>query len=290
MSKKKNSFFKVFRKDYKIVKLIDDSLELEGAVKVSRKNIFLFFIIILAVFLATTIYVIAFTSVKEMIPGYNAPQLRRELKSLSFKADSLEQLVRINDQYQENLRAILEEREPETLEVNKNRAHNFKQAKLLAPSKSDSLLRKKVENEDRFNTFPSSSSKTSLQQQSFFAPVTGLVTNKFNLKTQHFGVDIVAPENSTIQSTLKGNVVFADWTTDAGYVIVIQHNDQLISIYKHNASLLKKVGETVKSGEAIAIIGNSGELTSGPHLHFELWHEGRPLDPSLYVLFNKKDL
>lgn len=290
MSKKKNSFFKAFRSDYKIVKLIDDSLELEGAIKISRKSIFLFFVIILAVFLAITIWIIAFTSVKEMIPGYNAPQLRRELKTLSFKADSLEQLVRVNDQYQKNLQAILEGREPESLEINENRENNFKQPKLLAPSKSDSLMRKKVEREDQFNTFPLASTKTSLEQQSFFTPLEGLVTSKFDIKTQHFGLDIVAPENTTITATLKGSVVFADWTTDSGYVIIVQHNDQLISVYKHNASLLKKVGQAVKSGEAIAIIGNSGELSSGPHLHFELWHQGRPLDPSLYVLFNKNDL
>lgn len=290
MGKKKNSLFKLFRSDYKIVKLIDDSLELEGAVKVSRKNILLFFAIILAILLAITIYVIAFTSVKEMIPGYNAPQLRRELKTLAVKTDSLEQLVRINDQYQKNLRAILEGKDPEPLEINENRGNNFQQPKPLAPSKSDSLLRKKVEREDRFNTFPLSSTNTSLERQTFFAPIEGIVTSKFDVSNQHFGIDIVAPENTTIKASLKGTVVFADWTSDSGYVLVVQHNDQLITIYKHNASLLKKVGEAVKSGEAIAIIGNSGELSSGPHLHFELWHQGRPLDPSLYVLFTKKDL
>lgn len=290
MSKKKNSFFKVFRSDYKIVKLIDDSLELEGAVKVSRKNIFLFFVVILAILLAITIYIIAFTSVKEMIPGYNAPQLKRELKNLAVKTDSLEQLVRINDQYQKNLRAILEGREPEPLDVNENRNNDYKQPTLLAPSKDDSLLRKKVEREDRFNTFPLASTKTSLERQSFFAPLEGIITSKFDVATQHFGIDIVAPENTTIKSSLKGTVIFADWTNDAGYVMLVQHNDQLITVYKHNSSLLKKVGASVKSGEAIAIIGNSGELSSGPHLHFEIWHQGRPLDPSLYVLFNKKDL
>ena len=290
MTKKKNSFFKLFRSDYKIVKLIDDSLEMEGAVKVSRKSIVLFFAVIMAILLASTIYVIAFTSVKEMIPGYNAPQLKRELKTLAIKADSLERLTNINKQYQDNLQAILDGKTPKTLEMPDNPESDFEQPNWLAPSKNDSLLRQKVEREDRFNTFPSSDGRTSLQQQTFFAPVEGIITSKFDIPSQHYGIDIVAPENATIKASLKGTVVFADWTTDNGYVLVIQHNNQLITIYKHNSSLLKKVGEFVKSGEAIAIIGNSGELSNGPHLHFELWHKGKPLDPSLYVLFKEKDL
>jgi murein DD-endopeptidase MepM/ murein hydrolase activator NlpD len=119
----------------------------------------------------------------------------------------------------------------------------------------------------------------------FFTPVRGLVTQSFNARENHFGTDIGAAHNEVVKATLDGTVTLADWTVETGYTISIQHENNLISFYKHNAELLKKVGNVVKAGDAIAIIGNSGELTTGPHLHFELWHNGTPIDPQTYIVF-----
>ena len=120
----------------------------------------------------------------------------------------------------------------------------------------------------------------------FFNPLEGTVTQSYDISEEHFGIDIVAPKNEAVKAVLRGTVIFAEWTVETGYVIQIQHENNLTSIYKHNSVLLKKVGEEVKVGEAIAIVGNTGELSSGPHLHFELWQEGVPLDPENYINFN----
>ena len=127
--------------------------------------------------------------------------------------------------------------------------------------------------------------KTDFSRIHFYSPVKGLITNSFNPNENHLGTDVVTASNNVVVAALEGTVIIANWTLETGYVIQIQHSNNLISIYKHNSELLKKVGNHVTAGEVIAIIGNSGELTSGPHLHFELWHNGTPLDPEDYVAF-----
>jgi murein DD-endopeptidase MepM/ murein hydrolase activator NlpD len=119
----------------------------------------------------------------------------------------------------------------------------------------------------------------------FYLPIKGLITNKFDTSKGHLGIDLVSQPNTRVSAVLGGTVLFAGWTLDTGYVIYIQHVNNLVSAYKHNAALLKKVGDKVNGGEAIAIIGNTGEYTTGPHLHFELWHEGKPIDPEQYIVF-----
>jgi murein DD-endopeptidase MepM/ murein hydrolase activator NlpD len=119
----------------------------------------------------------------------------------------------------------------------------------------------------------------------FFPPLRGIVTSTFDMKLDHFGVDVVAQANAAVKACLAGTVTLSSWTTDAGHVLQVQHPNDLISIYKHNSVLLKKVGDKVKAGEAIAIVGDSGELTSGPHLHFELWLDGTPVDPQAFMVF-----
>jgi murein DD-endopeptidase MepM/ murein hydrolase activator NlpD len=145
-----------------------------------------------------------------------------------------------------------------------------------------------IESQDRFelNTQEQHSSKTNdISSFFFFTPVKGTVTNVFNSAEKHFGVDIAAAPNEAIKATLDGTVILSAWTSETGYIITIQHSNNLVSVYKHNSALLKKAGTYVKAGEAIAIIGNSGEYTSGPHLHFELWYNGSPVNPKDYIAF-----
>ena len=148
------------------------------------------------------------------------------------------------------------------------------------------MLREQVEAEERFNFFGYTSvGNQSIEKLLFFLPVKGLITESFNIEDKHYGVDVVTKENELIKSTLNGVVVMSSWTSETGHVIVIQHENNLLSVYKHNSVLLKDQGERVEAGEAIAIIGNSGKWSSGPHLHFELWHNNKPVDPEQYILF-----
>ena len=155
----------------------------------------------------------------------------------------------------------------------------------IKKSKEDSLLREYVQREDSYSLNISEESPNDKSNLLFFTPLTGSISNLFNAKEKHYGIDIVAKKNEAVKAILNGTVIFAEWTVETGYVIQIQHDYNLTSIYKHNSVLLKKVGDIVKAGEAIAIVGNSGELTTGPHLHFELWKNGVAQDPSQYINF-----
>ena len=156
----------------------------------------------------------------------------------------------------------------------------------LKASKNDSLFRQSIEREGRFDVFSETTDRPlELINIAFYAPLKGIISDSFNLQNDHFGVDVLAPENEAIKASLGGTVVFSDWTSETGYSIAIQHDNNLISFYKHNSVLLKKTGELVKAGDAIAIIGNSGEFSSGPHLHFEMWHKGKAIDPEHHILF-----
>ena len=157
--------------------------------------------------------------------------------------------------------------------------------------REDSILRAEYERQSGYNLYNNNEqdhffTKPAKTGFTFFTPITGIITNHFNLEEGHYGVDIVAESNQTIKAVLEGTVIFAEWTLETGYVIEIQHGNNIISVYKHNAELLKDIGTVVRAGETISIIGNSGELyTSGPHLHFELWHNGKPIDPEKYIIF-----
>ncbi|MFC2129595.1 M23 family metallopeptidase, partial [Bacteroidota bacterium] len=154
-------------------------------------------------------------------------------------------------------------------------------------SENDSILREQVEAEEQFrlSVIEQNSIGKNLHELHFFTPVQGIITNSFNPLENHYGVDLVAGPNEVVKATLDGTVTLAAWTLETGYVVQIQHGNNLMSVYKHNAELFKSEGQIVNAGDAIAVIGNSGELTTGPHLHFELWHNGVPLDPVKYIVF-----
>ena len=153
-------------------------------------------------------------------------------------------------------------------------------------AEADSLFRKEVEEAERYNVSEKqNTTDTQLEMTYFYPPAKGIISAKFGDSNEHYGVDIVAAEGTRVSSILDGTIVFAEWTVSTGYVVQIQHDNQIISVYKHNSKLLKRAGMRVKAGEAIALTGNSGELSTGPHLHFELWYSGVPLNPEDYILF-----
>ncbi len=207
--------------------------------------------------------------------------------ALTLKADSLEKEVLVKDKYITTLQTILKGETPQdNIPQPKDTTIDIQQVN-LGISEKDSTLRAKIEQEEKYNLIAANSkfSTGGLSSFFFFAPIKGTITGEFDLKSKHYGIDVVAPKNEPISATLEGTVIFADWTTETGYTIIIQHQNNLISVYKHNSVLLKNEGDVVQAGEVIAIMGNSGEITTGPHLHFELWFKGYPINPKEYIIF-----
>jgi murein DD-endopeptidase MepM/ murein hydrolase activator NlpD len=290
MAENKNNRWKIFtdqlRNKYRLVILNDDTFAEKFAFRLSPLGLI---IAISAVTIAMTTLVIslvAFTPLREYIPGYGNVTERKEILELSVKADSLEQTLSARDWYMKNLVNVFSGKtEGKTDKPAKDTSGKFQKVN-VKPSENDLQFRKDVENEPASIKFAGSNiKKNALANYLFFSPVKGLITESFNVTEEHYGVDVVAKKDALIKSTLDGTVIYSGFTPSEGYILQIQHDNNLISIYKHNSSVLKKMGDKVKSGEAIAVIGNTGELSKGPHLHFELWHNGLPINPEEFIVF-----
>jgi murein DD-endopeptidase MepM/ murein hydrolase activator NlpD len=283
---KKPGFFGKLRHKYRLSIYRDETYEEVLNFRLSRLNVMAWGGLLTLVFLSLILSIILYTPVREFIPGY--PDENTILSSVQNKQrlDSLEIELTRRDLYIDNLNRIISGKEPENYDNIGDTNKNYDDIKFTR-SAEDSLLREYFSQEEQFGLNASSRKAATggVSQMYFFPPVKGLVTNSFNSVANHYGTDIVAAANEIVKSTLAGTVLMATWTLETGWVIQIQHENNLISIYKHNAELLKRVGDYVSVGEAIAIIGNSGELTTGPHLHFELWYNGVPLDPEDYISF-----
>jgi murein DD-endopeptidase MepM/ murein hydrolase activator NlpD len=283
--RKKNIVHKLKNK-YRLSIYNDDTFEEVWFLRLSRLNVFSLVGTSLLLFTIAIIVLIAFTPIREFIPGYPDGNMRRNIINNVYKLDSLEYELEIRDRYFESINTIIRGGIPVSYENSQDSAVRYEEI-TFAKSEHDSLLRQQIEEEELFNLsiLTNTSNKTDFSSIHFYPPVRGLVTNSFNPNEDHYGTDIVTASNKVVVATLDGTVTIANWTLETGYVIQIQHDNNLMSIYKHNSEILKKVGNYVTAGEAIAIIGNSGELTSGPHLHFELWHTGTPIDPEDYIAF-----
>jgi murein DD-endopeptidase MepM/ murein hydrolase activator NlpD len=283
---KKSGFLQKLRNKYRLIIYNDDTFEEVWYMRLSRLNVFAVFGTLTIFLIALVSIIIAFTPLKEFIPGFPEGDMRRKIISNYQKIDSLETELELRKQYLTNLHQIMSGKTPEDITASQDTVANVEEPS-FTPSRHDSMLRKQIEKEEKYTLAVdyNAPSERELSQVHFFAPVKGMITNPFNPKQKHFGTDLVAGANNVVVSTLDGTVIMANWTLKTGYVIQIQHAHNILSVYKHNAELLKEVGDQVKAGEAIAIIGNSGELTSGPHLHFELWRDGTPLDPEKYIVF-----
>lgn len=269
---------------YRLVVLNENTFEERFSLKLSRLNVFVlggFFSILLV---AITIVLIAFTPIKEYIPGYSSTALKFKAAKLTFEVDSLKIKLSILENFTKSIKPVLTgELDPETSDSlrTESRKKVVDERKLDA-TKADSLFREKVESKDRF---PIQNNTTSNIKIVFFAPLTGSISQKFDPNSKHFAIDIVAKTGSPVKAIADGTVIFSGWTTETGYVILLKHTNNYISVYKHNGNLLKQQGDFVKSGEVIASVGSSGELTTGPHLHFELWSDGYAVNPEKYIDF-----
>jgi murein DD-endopeptidase MepM/ murein hydrolase activator NlpD len=206
----------------------------------------------------------------------------------AIRLDSLDRELALRDKYFANLNEIISGNQPVEIYSRQDTSKNYKKIS-FSTSPEDSALRARVENEERYNLTlgPSTpESVSSLASMHFFPPVKGIISGRYDVRTKHFGTDIVTKPKAIVSSALDGTVIFTGWTMETGFVIEVQHPNNIVSVYKHNASLLKETGDLVRAGEAISVVGDSGELyTSGPHLHFEIWYKGSPLDPEKHILF-----
>lgn len=282
----KRRFIDRIRHRYRLVVMNDDTFEENFSLRLTPLG---FFILLSSVTIVMTILVIsliAFTPVREYIPGYADVGMRRDLINLTLKSDSLEQALIERNAFMENIGNVLSGNIK--ADSSKNRPDKSKNLSNLNmdPSKKEDALKKGIESQDQYSLgFGAEGTKNGISNFFFFTPIKGIISEQFKSKEQHYGIDIVGPENESVKATLDGTVILATWSSETGYTITVQHTNNIISVYKHNSVLLKKVGDYVKAGEAIAIIGNSGEQTTGPHLHFELWYNGKAMNPQDYMVF-----
>lgn len=291
MEKEKKKFLDRLRKKYRVVVYNNDTYEEKAHFKFTLMNMFNIIVFSSVVLIALVTYLIAFTPLREYIPGYTDVSLNRRVYEMERRADSLELVFKQKDQYINNMKRIIMGDDFETDSINslmiKNSNTNFNNITDKRSDK-DSLFRLEYEMETRNNLFKNDiivDNSSEYKMVSFFTPMMGVVTNRFNREAKHYGIDVVADNNSMIKATADGTVIYSDWTVENGYSIGIQHNGNLFSVYKHNAVLLKEEGDFVSAGDPIAIYGNSGSLSTGPHLHFELWYNGTPLNPEDYISF-----
>ncbi len=285
---KKDSWLK---NKYRVTAYNDTTLEQVWHFRISGIGAIVLGAALTVIIIATVTILIAFTGLREFIPGYPDDTTREKIMINALRADSLERALLQWERQLNNINLLMSGKEP--LPLNNASIDSIRTTaaaeRVHARSHEDSLLRKEVEERDRYNPAAGARQGTMpqllIENLFFFPPVQGVVSDVFNVKTNHLAIDVVTVPHAPVMSVLDGTVIMATWTVETGYVLQIQHAGDLISIYKHNERLLKKQGDHVKAGETIAIVGNSGELTTGPHLHFELWYKGAPVDPLKYIKF-----
>jgi murein DD-endopeptidase MepM/ murein hydrolase activator NlpD len=286
----RKKFFHKIRHKYRLVILREDSLEEKASFRLSRMNV-LMMVSGLTVLLSSFVFLlIAYTPLKIYVPGYADYDMRKDIIKLSLQTDSLQKQIDLRDKYVENFKKIIIGDVGEYAKGPDNIIDSIDPTNspdLFKVSKEDSALRQEFENADQYNLLYQEEIKNEdpLKNIAFFPPVAGLITERFDRNKGHFAIDFATSPHVGVKATLDGTVIEASWNINTGYVIILQHKDNLISIYKHNSALLQKVGKFVRAGEVIAIVGDTGEMSSGPHLHFELWLDGQPLNPEEYIAF-----
>lgn len=283
MANKKQKLKQKLLDKYRLVILNDNTFEEKISFNLTRLNVFVFFGFSAIALIALTTLLIAFTPLREYIPGYSSTKLKRQAKTLTEKADSLQIALAVNEKQLNSIRKIMVGDVLPVEEEDSAKTDTEKEKFVSIPTTAeDSLLREEVAREDKYSLFERDQAK---QNMVLFPPVKGTISETFNSEEKHYAVDIVVAEGTPVKSVADGIVIFSEWTVETGYVIIIEHSNELLSVYKHNSLLNKEQGDLVKSGEVIAFSGSTGELTTGPHLHFELWSDGHPLDPINFIDF-----
>jgi murein DD-endopeptidase MepM/ murein hydrolase activator NlpD len=287
--------FTNFKKKYKFV-VMDESFHEKFSFRLSRVNVFVVLGVLSIVLVVGTMVLIAFTPLRQFIPGY----IRDDVVEMSYlnkrKLDSLEKLISVQDDYLIAMNMLIMGEQPLAKIADITDSLKDYAAITYSRSAADDKLRAQVEqgnfydklNDDMLSeqsTQKNLSISSSNNKKMFYTPLQGSVLTEFNSAIKHYGIDIIANKNDDVRAIANGTVLSAEWTPTSSYSITIQHSDNMISVYKHASSILKNVGDVVKTGEAIAFIGNGGENYKGPMLHFELWYNGNPVNPNDYIPF-----
>jgi len=271
---------------YRLVILNEENYEEQFFFRLSILNLLIISIFLFSFLITSTLLIVSYTSVKELIPGYASNLMRKQAIINASKLDSLtishnQSLKQLN-----SIKRVL----TGDIEFEEFKEREFKldteniEVKLNSKKiKEDSLLRRVVEQQDRYNF---SSNENSDEGFLFFSPVLGYISQKFDPSKKHFAIDVVAMENEPVRSIADGVVIFSEWSLDTGYVIILEHKQGYLSVYKHNKSLNSVQGDIVQAGDIIGTVGNTGEYSTGHHLHFELWNDGYPLDPQDFISFS----
>ena len=288
MKKKKqnNSFLKKLINSYKVVVSKEDTFEERLSFRTNKINIFFTLLVYSTILIAFTISVVFFTEVREMVPGYSSSELLNKAVFLTQKTDSLERELELNNKFYNSIESVLSGKTDQVIYkdtlVSNNNYDELNQTTISA-SYEDSILRRYVEQEDKFNL---TKNELVIENKMFFSPIKGEITQKFDSSNNHFAIDVAADIGTAVKSVLDGKVLFSEWSVDTGHVLIIDHGENIISVYKHNSKTLKTQNNFVKAGEVIAYSGNQGNLSTGPHLHFELWKNGTPINPEPLFNFN----
>lgn len=286
MPKKKRSkaFWNNIKFKYKLTIINENTLEEVVGIRVSKLNGMSVLLTICTIAFLIAACIIAFTPLRNYLPGYMNSDVRAQIVDNALRTDSLQQLVDRQNLYILNIQDIFSGK------VNIDSVHSMdslttmRQDSLMARTAREDEFRRQYEETEKYN-LTSMNSQAESDGRIFHRPALGMVSSHYDAQKRHYGIDIAANPNESVLATLDGTVILSTYTAETGYVIEVQHNQDFISVYKHCGSLLKQAGDAVKAGEAIALVGNSGALTTGPHLHFELWHRGRAVNPEKYIVF-----
>ncbi len=270
---------------YRMVVLNDDTFEERFSLKLTKLNVFVVVIFLAIVLIISTTALIAYTSLREYIPGYSSADLKRQSLTLYQETDSLKQKLAANEKQYQRIKMVLsgDITAEEYVKIDSiTRVETQNDVPDLTPIPQDSVLRNEVAKADKYNLIAGATARTNFV---FYPPVKGSISDGYDKDIKHFAVDVVAPMNTPVKAAADGTVIFSGWTAETGFTILIEHSYGLITVYKHVQTLTKEQNDKVLAGEVIASVGNTGELTTGPHLHFELWSDGYPLDPTNFISF-----
>lgn len=294
MTKQKNTLSKILNARYKVVVLHEDTFEEKAAFRGKLWYWISGTISATVVIIILTAVLIRATPLREYVIGASLSGYERTaLLETYARIDSMEQLTRAQEQYLNNIKQVINGEVGETAPAaTKERPPD--DATILPPpeethaglSEDELALRELVESGAPYDLPENAGpTRTGISSYTFYSPIKGIISSSFSAQEQHYAVDIAVKQNEPVRTTLSGHVVFASYTPETGYVVIVQHGNNLLSMYKHCASIIKKVGSFVRGGEVIAFAGNTGSLTTGPHLHFELWYNGNPVNPTDYIAF-----
>jgi len=278
-------FIQKIRFKYRVSVLNENTLEESWHVRLSRFSVFLFastFTVLTFIILTILIFT---TPIRNYLPGYGDAGNRNKIIQNSMRADSLMKQIELQKGYMDILRGIVTgDIKPDSISSLDSVGLKERAQVLLDKSKKEKEFIEEYEDQEKYN-LASIDAKPNENMYVFFRPTRGVISSSFNISENQFGINMITSPNESVLSVLGGTVVYAAFTFDFGWVIQVQHDNNYLSIYKNNTRLLKKVGDEVKAGESIAITGDAKGNNAGSQFYFELWKQGKPVNPEDVIIF-----